>query len=141
MKNKICTALLFVLLITPVFSEPEDATVSDTDVVEKIESVQEEEILTEPQEDIAPAAPYENYQTPYKKPISRRKIVKKFLLAMLGVGFSSLVIYFGLSVYNKFREGLTTGSSSLNEEEKPKLSAPDDLTDAIKSFLNNTKWD
>jgi hypothetical protein len=62
------------------------------------------------------------------------------MLAMLGVVGSSIVIYVGLSIYNRIREGVQS-NVSYESEDNEQLASPHDFTDAIKSFLNNTKWD
>ena len=74
----------------------------------------------------------------YKKPISKRKIVKKFLLAMFGVGISSFLIFFGLGLYNKVRDRLF--SQVKTPEGKTSLQTPDDLDGAVKTFLEKTNW-
>ena len=77
-------------------------------------------------------------QTPYKNPISKRKLVKKFLLAMFGVIISSLILYVGLTLYNKIRYGIENKVRTLDGEVP--LQAPDDMTSAIQTFLSKTKW-
>lgn len=76
-------------------------------------------------------------QTTYKQPVSKRKIAKKFLLAMGGVGASSLIIFLMLSLYNKVREGFVQPKSS---ETEPSLETPTDLNEAVRAFLNKTNW-
>ncbi len=75
----------------------------------------------------------------YKQPISRRKIAKKFLLAMAGVGVSSVLLFLILSLYNKVREGVADKSIFAREGES--LETPDNMADAIKTFLEKTRWD
>ena len=143
MKNKFCSAILFIMLILPVYSLQEENMDVATQPLQEVETIQEEqqnEIKTELQEDIVPAVPDKNISTPYKAPVSKKKIVLKFALAMLGVVISSLVIYIGLSLYNKIRDGISNNASEFMEEDA-QLSSPHDFTDAVKSFLNNTKWD
>lgn len=76
--------------------------------------------------------------TPYKQPVSKKKIVVKFLAAMLGVGISSVTIYVGLTLYNKVREGFV-GEIHTPEGETP-LNTPEKMEDAVKTFLDKTKW-
>lgn len=76
---------------------------------------------------------------PYKQPVSKKKTIKKFLLAMLGVGLSSLIIYIGLTLYNKLRDGFTAKPVLPNNQTS--LTTPDTLNDAVKSFLEKTKWE
>ena len=76
-----------------------------------------------------------------KEPVSKKKIAYKFLMAMLGVATSSIVIYVGLSVYNKiFKESSDTivGLNSLNNSP-PK--SCNNFKDAINIFLEKTNWD
>lgn len=73
----------------------------------------------------------------YKQPVSKRKIAKKFLLAMGGVGASSVIIFLMLSLYNRVREGF---SGSKIDDNEPSLETPTDLQEAVRSFLNKTNW-
>ena len=77
--------------------------------------------------------------SPYKEPTSKKDIFKKLVVAMLGVAVSSLIIYLGLTVYNKIRDGVVTEEELPPEGDKP-LNAPNDLIDAVKSFIERTKW-
>ena len=76
---------------------------------------------------------------PYKQPVSKKKIVMKFLAAMLGVGISSVTIYVGLTLYNKVRDGFA-GEVHTPEGETP-LNTPEKMEDAVKTFLDKTKWE
>jgi len=71
-----------------------------------------------------------------KEPISKRKIAFKFLMAMAGVATSSVVIYVGLSVYNKLFKTESSAAIGLNS-----LRTPENFKDAINIFLNKTNWD
>ncbi len=75
---------------------------------------------------------------PYKQPVSKRKIAKKFLFAMGGVGASSLIIFLMLSLYNKVREGFSSGAKTPDGEVS--LETPDDLQGAVRAFLDKTDW-
>ena len=77
----------------------------------------------------------------YKQPVSKRKIAKKFLLAMLGVAVSSVLLYLILSLYNKIRDGFTTPRTETPPNGETSLVTPDNLIDAVKTFLDKTKWD
>ena len=77
-------------------------------------------------------------QTTYKQPVSKRKIAKKFLLAMGGVATSSLIIFLILTVYNKVREGFSSGAKTLDGEVS--LETPNDLQGAVRAFLSMTDW-
>lgn len=79
-----------------------------------------------------------NEENQFKQPTSKRKIAKKFLAAMGGVGISSFAIFFLLTVYNRIREGFqdqikTTGAGT-------SLETPQNMNEAIKSFLDKTNW-
>ena len=78
-------------------------------------------------------------ETPYKQPVSKKKIVFKFLAAMCGVGVSSLVIYFGLSLYNRIRDGYINGVNTSDGEAS--LRTPDNMEEAVKTFLDPPPWD
>ena len=77
----------------------------------------------------------------YKQPVSKRKIAKKFLLAMLGVAVSSILLYLILSLYNKIRDGFTNPRTETPPNGETSLVTPDNLIDAVKTFLDKTKWD
>lgn len=72
-----------------------------------------------------------------KVPIGRKALAMKFLLAMLGVGASSVVIYVGLSVYNRFIYGTVKPKLPKGEDESYKT--PNNMKDAIEIFLRKTK--
>ena len=74
----------------------------------------------------------------FKEPTSKRKIAKKFLAAMAGVGISSLAIFFMLTVYNRIREGFQNRVKTPDGETS--LETPEDLNGAIRVFLDKTNW-
>ena len=76
----------------------------------------------------------------YKQPLGKKKLAKKFIIAMLCVAGTSIFLYAALSLYNKIREGFGDSAIVPPEGEKP-LDAPNDLTDAIKTFVEKTRWD
>ncbi len=78
---------------------------------------------------------------PYKQPVSKRKVAKKFLLAMGGVGISSILLFVTLSLYNKVRSSIIEAAKEIPPEGETSLVTPESLTDAIKTFLEKTKWD
>ena len=78
---------------------------------------------------------------PYKQPVSKRKVAKKFLLAMGGVGISSILHFVTLSLYNKVRSSIIEAAKEIPPEGETSLVTPESLTDAIKTFLEKTKWD
>ena len=75
----------------------------------------------------------------YKQPVSKRKIAKKFLLAMGGVAVSSILLFLILSLYNKIREGFVT-PEGIGEKEETMLETPDNTVDAVRTFLDKTKY-
>ena len=78
-------------------------------------------------------------QNLYKQPVSKKKIAKKFLLAMAGVAISSVALFLILTIYGKIQEiWAKTKDLDIN---KSALNTPDNLQDAIKIFLNKTDWD
>ena len=74
----------------------------------------------------------------YKQPLSKRKIAKKFLAAMGGVGLSSFAIFFLLTFYNRIRENYVKPIKTLDGETS--LETPNGLNNAIKTFLEKTDW-
>ncbi|MCQ2754366.1 MAG: hypothetical protein MJ231_04875 [bacterium] len=140
MKNKFFTILIAVLLLMPTVAfaeEPIDEYVEETTGETVVTDTQpanlDEDNTTESVE-----LQTQDVQEPYKKPISKRKIVKKFLLAMFGVGISSFLIFFGLSLYNKVRDRLL--GQVKTPEGKTSLQTPDDLDGAVRTFLEKTDW-
>ena len=80
----------------------------------------------------------EENQVDYKVPIAKKKIFKKFLMAMGAVATSSFLIFFGLTAYNRFREKIS-GSYSV-ETGETSLKSPENLDEAVKIFLDKTNW-
>lgn len=74
----------------------------------------------------------------YKQPISKKKIAKKFLAAMGGVAASSFIIFFLLTLYNRVREEYLGETKIIDDEAS--LKSPDNMTEAVKTFLEKTKW-
>lgn len=120
LKNKFILLCMMILLISPVYAEQEVST------------------------DIQPQAVTEQTEVvdniTYKQPVSKRKIAKKFLAAMGGVLISSLALYFILSLYNKLRESFLN-QEVLTKDVETSLETPDNLNDAVRIFLEKTKWD
>ena len=76
----------------------------------------------------------------FKEPISKKKLAKKFLIAMLCVAGTSVFLYVTLSAYNKLRDTFAQSEPTLPEGEKP-LNSPVDLTEAVKTFVEKTHWE
>ena len=74
----------------------------------------------------------------FKAPISKRKIAKKFLAAMGGVAVSSFAIFVMLTVYNRVRERFE--KPVITPDGETTLESPENLNDALKIFLDKTKW-
>lgn len=138
MKNKIISIILVLFLSLPavVYAVNEALPAQEEQVVA-------EDVVGTPQmldEDIPAELEMQDSKsaTPYKSPISKRKLLKKFLLAMVSVAVSSFVLFFGLTLYNRIRNTI------LNEVRTPdgetSLESPDDLTDAVNKFLEKTSW-
>ena len=134
MKNRIFAIILTVLLTLPISVSAVDTVANEPASISETMQTQEESIL---EKEVAEISDKE-IEDSYKQPISKRKIAKKFLMAMAGVGVSSFLIFFGLSVYNRAREVF------LNEVKTPEgetsLKTPEDLTEAIKLFVEKTMW-
>ena len=62
---------------------------------------------------------------------------KKFIMAMLGVAISSLLIFIGLSLYNRFFHNPNSQENSTYNENS--LEKAKSLDGAISNFLNKTK--
>ena len=67
--------------------------------------------------------------------VSIKQAAVKFLLAMGGVALSSIIIYAGLTIYNKFF--VEHKSISFNKEDS--LSTPDNVDDAVNFFIRKNK--
>lgn len=126
-----------VLLVSPVIAEPENiqnteglANISQEMPVEQSENVKVEEALPQMPDGIT-----------YKQPVSRKQMAKKFLLAMAGVGISSILLFVILTLYNKVREIMGISGGDIPADEDNSLATPDNLEDAVKTFLDKTKWD
>ena len=62
-----------------------------------------------------------------------KQTAMKFILAMGGVALSSLIIFTGLSVYNKFF------ADKKDKDEDDSLTTPDSINDAIVFFIRKNK--
>ena len=76
----------------------------------------------------------------FKEPVSKKKLAKKFLIAMLCVVGTSVFLYVTLSLYNKLRDALAQSEPAAPEGEQP-LQSPVDLSEAVKTFVDKTHWD
>lgn len=71
-----------------------------------------------------------------KAPVSKKAIAFRFVMAMLGVAASSVVIYVGLSVYNKMFKSESVAVVGLNS-----LRTPENFKESINLFMEKTDWD
>lgn len=128
MKNK-----FFAILLTLVLSLPISAWAVDTASEDLIEPNVTQSILDEEIDTVEEEAANE-----FKQPIGNKKIAKKFLAAMGGVAASSFIIFFLLSLYNKIREDYIHPTKNIEGEAS--LDSPENFNDALKVFLEKTKW-
>ncbi|MBE7703269.1 MAG: hypothetical protein E7Z89_04370 [Cyanobacteria bacterium SIG28] len=122
--SKIFAIIILIMLSLPVIVQAEDNVITETS--SPIENRLDDDIVNE------------STDIDYKEPISKRKIVKKFLIAMGSVVASSLTIYFMLTIYNRVRENFC--SKPEISENEPTLESPDDMENAVKTFLDKTNW-
>ena len=124
--NRLFTIVLIALLSLPVsvWAVDENAPIEEPN---PIVNTLDEEIDESKADDVI-----------YKEPISKRKIAKKFLAAMGGVGISSFAIFFILSIYNRIRERFQ--GQVKTPEGEASLETPQDMNQAIRIFLDKTKW-
>ena len=118
LKNRLVILVLMLIMAAPVIAE--------TPVLP--EEIQSQELVQEPVINTVN----------YKQPVSKRKIAKKFLMAMGGVAVSSILLFVMLSLYNKIRDKVLMPETPDNETS---LVTPDNQTDAVRVFLEKTKWD
>lgn len=137
MKNKFLVIGIALFLSMPVAVQSEEYVFPTEDNPTEIEEIAEIDVV--PADKIEESMPIAQQQKmTFKKPISKRKLLKKFILAMFAVGVSSLILYVGLSLYNRIHEN-TMPKVKTPEGETP-LSTPADLESAVKSFLDKTDW-
>ncbi len=135
LKNRIIFVYLIFALAAPIavqgeiFSEPLTPIQEESVQPVPVDTVEVEEL---PQEPVI--------QNNFKQPVSKKKIAKKFLLAMSGVAISSIILFVLLSLYNKLRASFGGNAIQPPAEGEAPLETPDNLTDAVKTFLDKTKW-
>ena len=76
---------------------------------------------------------------PYKQPVSKRKMAKKFLIGMGSVAVSSILLFLILTIYNKIRESILAPKQDQQSGETS-LVTPENLTEAVRTFLDKTKY-
>lgn len=152
LKNKILTIVIALVLVAPIVSvensidkvgthslfppysvalaEGVEQTEENTENVEWEERERSHQIQQEKQEAST---------IPYKQPVSKRKMAKKFLIGMGSVAVSSILLFLILTVYNKIRESILAPKQDQQSGETS-LVTPENLTDAVKTFLDKTKY-
>ena len=128
MKNKVLLIIFLSLLSLPISVSAVD-TLSDNELKNVAKTIQENTL----DDDIV----QNTNEISYKQPVSKKKIAKKFLAAMGGVAISSILLFLILSVYNKLRE---KAIESFKNSEEASLESPEDINNAVKSFLDKTNW-
>lgn len=147
MKNKLIGIILVMVLLLPVSVRAVDnnmpAEAPATEEIAEPATAEPSDNISQLDEDAAqPEAVQQAPVIPHKEPISKRKLVKMFLKAMIAVGISCVVLYVGLSAYNKIRSAVTGNPAAPNKGSVPEttLSTPTDFESAIKKFLEKTNW-
>ena len=165
LKLKLLIIVIVGIFILPAYAElDEDIVSNNNDTATVNEQVQDNEIIeindtdkeilnkVNPEESIlneeellsektVQSVPQNLISNRYKKPISKRKIIKKFLLAMGGVLASSIIIYAILALYNRIRLGLGSLEQFFESNEDKSLDVPEDVFDAVNKFIDKTKWE
>jgi hypothetical protein len=141
--KKFISTLLICTMFFPVcaIAEPGDTDVltsQETETVspDAVEGLNTDNISTE-NEELLPAQT--SSESRFKVPSGRKQLAVKFIIAMLCVAGCSLFLYLSLSVYNRLRDGFFADNAELPEGEE-QLDAPQDLTEAVKTFVDKTHW-
>lgn len=128
--NKLFAILIMFSLSLPVLAiEEQEAGIEPQDNNAIEETIPNDVLLPSKNQDV---------NTTYKQPMSKKKLAKKFIIAMLCVAGTSVFLYGTLSVYNKLKDGLLSQPAP-PEGDKP-LDTPVDLTEAVKTFIDKTRW-
>ncbi len=128
LKNKILTIVIALMLVSPVIAEEAtgEALAPITETTQETTRTVQEEL---PQLDTIP----------YKQPVSKRKMAKKFLIGMGSVAVSSILLFVILTIYNKIRAAVLAPKPDQQSGETS-LVTPENLTEAVKTFLDKTKY-
>ena len=129
--NKLFAILIMCSLSLPVLAIEEQEAVMDTQNSNAVEETTQNDVVLPSEKQLI--------DTTYKQPMGKKKLAKKFIIAMLCVAGTSIFLYGTLSLYNKFRNGFFSDELTPPEGEKP-LDAPNDLTEAVKTFIDKTHW-
>jgi len=125
--------LIIYLLTFPVFAIQETQIPGNVSSLETIENFYEEESKNEE------LAPQEDLPIKYKEPSDYKKTLKSFIIAMLCVAGTSIFLYGTLSLYNKFRNRIYNDLNLFQESDSP-LETPQDISEAVRSFIDKTRW-
>lgn len=143
MKNRFFSIVLFIVLAFSSTAFAVEESSAEHSLVTPLEEISDEHASNQTYgnniDETAPETYTEESSLPYKQPISKRKLIKKFLLAMFAVGISSIFLYTTLSVYGKFKS-INIKQVKTPENTTP-LVTPDDFKSAAKTFLDKTDWD
>ena len=88
------------------------------------------------QENALTSQPVVEYQT--RKPMRKRDLAMKFVMAMIGVVASSVTIFVLLSLYNKLMYGTVTAKQTEQFEDNDYKTSTN-MRDALRIFLKKTK--
>ena len=116
MKRSILTIILSLIITMPVMAN----TPIESDVTPDVVSVTKTT----------------NQEIPFKQPVSKRALLKKFLVAMGAVMVSSIALYIGLSIYNRVRNNVIKTATT---DYTNTLNTPDNLKDAVNIYLERTR--
>lgn len=152
LKNKILTIVIALVLVAPTVSLENSIDKVGTHslfppysvaLAEGVEQTEEnaENVGWEERELSHQIQPEEQEAStiPYKQPVSKKKMAKKFLMAMGGVAVSSILLFVFLTIYNKIRASILAPKPEQQSGETS-LITPENLTEAVKTFLDKTKY-
>ena len=75
---------------------------------------------------------------PVRQPTSKRALAMKFVMAMLGVGASSVAIFVTLSLYNRLMYGTVKRKDERDSEDND-FKTSTNMKEALGIFLKKTK--
>ena len=152
LKNKILTIVIALVLVAPTVSLENSIDKVGTHslfppysvaLAEGVEQTEEnaENVGWEERELSHQIQPEEQEAStiPYKQPVSKKKMAKKFLIGMGSVAVSSILLFLILTVYNKIRESILAPKTDQQSSETS-LVTPENLTEAVRTFLDKTKY-
>ncbi len=138
--QKFFTILIMCSLALPVFSEEiQNEYKDEAQNQNNLEIVTEQEPIVEDSKSILSEDTFQSDVKPYKEPVSKKKLAKKFIIAMFCVAGTSLFLFAVLSIYNKIKEVFSLQQTD-DKEDNTTLDTPADITEAVKSFVEKTRW-